>query len=275
MDRIHIQRVLDYIEKHLKEDLDNLTLAKVAGYSEYHFLRKFRKNIGLTPADYIRKRRISEIVCRIGEKDCAISDIAFEYGFNSKENFTRAFKKEHSILPTEFKSADCSLRLFRPFTFDRNELQTAVSLMVLEDFTLIAYVFEDDFPPNCWNRYNTERRNAKLSGGKASEDFGAMVWDTEKSCLRYFIGIRSEDAAGDLSDTVRLDISGGIYAVFETEASSQHEFVNTVRRTWKWIYSEWLPENGYVRAEGFEFERYFEDGKKYTEKIYIPIKKEQ
>ena len=63
MDRTHMQRVLDYIEVHLKDDrqgvLDNATLADLAGYSEFHFLRIFRELVGLTPADYIRKRRIS------------------------------------------------------------------------------------------------------------------------------------------------------------------------------------------------------------------------
>ena len=119
-----IRCVLNYIEEHLKDDhqgvLDNATLAKLAGYSEFHFLRLFRTVVHLTPADYIRKRRLSEIVHCIGNSNRPLSDIAFEYGFNSKENFTRAFKKEHGILPTEFRSAGCSLRLYehRECTYD-------------------------------------------------------------------------------------------------------------------------------------------------------------
>ena len=77
-----IRKVLNYIEEHLKDDrqgvLDNATLAQVAGYSEFHFLRIFRETVRLTPADYIRKRRISEIVKRIGDGCRPISDIAFE-----------------------------------------------------------------------------------------------------------------------------------------------------------------------------------------------------
>lgn len=124
MEHTQIKFVIDYIEDHLKEELDNKTLAQVSGYSEYHFIRVFRKHVHLTPADYIRKRRISEIVRRIGEKKRTMSDIAFEYGFNSKENFTRGFKKEYNILPTEWKTANCSLRLFMPFSFEPFNLQT-------------------------------------------------------------------------------------------------------------------------------------------------------
>ena len=60
-----IQRVLDYIEDNLQYNLTNTELANIAGYSEYHFLRIFRNIVHLTPADYIRKRRIAEIVRRM------------------------------------------------------------------------------------------------------------------------------------------------------------------------------------------------------------------
>lgn len=63
-----IQTAIDYIEENLKNDLSNVQIAESAGYSEYHFLRVFRESVGLTPADYIRKRRISEIV-RCMEED--------------------------------------------------------------------------------------------------------------------------------------------------------------------------------------------------------------
>lgn len=54
----------------------------------------------------------------------------------------------------------------------------------------------------------------------------------------------------------------------------QHNFVSTIRETWSWIYRDWLPNSGYIRADGFELESYIEVSKKYVEQIYIPIKKE-
>ena len=91
MERTQVKLALDYIESHLKDEIDNKTLAQITGYSEYHFIRLFRKFVSLTPANYIRKRRISEIVRRIGEISQPMSDVAFEYGFNSnlqKYNFS-------------------------------------------------------------------------------------------------------------------------------------------------------------------------------------------
>lgn len=279
MDRTHMQKVLDYIEAHLKDDrqgvLDNVTLAGLAGYSEYHFLRVFHRLVGLTPADYIRKRRISEIVRRIGEGNRPMSDIAFEYGFNSKENFTRAFKKEHGILPTEFRAVQCSLRLYAPFEWDVAEPSPEVSIAYLADFSLVAYPCDEDFPPLFWNKYNAEQRSKRLSGGAVARDFGAMVWNRETKRLNYYIGIPVCEAKGNLEETVRLEITGGLYAVFDTPPVTQHDFVSTIRRTWDWIYGVWMPSSGYCRANGFELESYMESSREYSERIYVPIKKEK
>lgn len=273
MEQTHIQRVIDYIEAHLKDELDNKLLAKIAGYSEFHFLRLFRDTVRLTPADYIRKRRISEIVRRIGTESRPMSDIAFEYGFNSKENFTRAFKKEHKILPTEFKTANCSLRLFQPFEFDKAELRPDISISYLKGFAVIAYPCDEDLPASFWNKYNAEKRSLRLSGGEITEDFGVMRWNPEKGRLDYYIGICAEKANGDISETVRLDIADGLYAVFDTPPASQHDFVSVIRRTWDWIYGDWLPNSGYRRGDGFEMESYVEESRKYSERIYVPLER--
>ena len=273
----HIQHVLEYIESHLADDsaLDNTTLASIAGYSKFHFLRIFREVVKFTPADYIRKRRITEIAKHICEDDTYIADLAFKYGFNSKENFTRAFKNEHNILPTEFKSANCSLRLFEPFDFNAEFELPSVSICYLHGFSLVAYPFDNDFAPHCWNTYNAESLSAKLSGGKTVEDYGAMRWNREKKKLDYSIGIDARQAVGNIENTVTLDISGGLYAVFETASSSQHRFVDTIRKTWDWIGNCWLPQNGYKRRNAFELERYIESSRTYSETIFIPIEKEK
>lgn len=276
MKETRIKIAIDYIEKHLKDDtmLTISELSRISGYSDFHFLRAFKGCVGLTPADYIRKRRISEIVKRIGE-DKYISEIAFEYGFNSKENFTRAFKNEHNILPTEFKSANCSLRLFEPFNFNIEFELPSVSMCYLGGFSLVAYPFDDDFAPHCWNTYNAERLSVKLSGGKTVEDYGAMRWNREKKKLDYYIGIESRNAVENTTNAVTLDISGGLYAVFETVPSSQHQFVDTIRKTWDWIGNCWLPQNGYKKRNDFELERYVESSRAYSETIFIPIEKEK
>ena len=60
-----VKSVLEYIEENLTEPFSMEELAKVAGYSKYHFIRVFTEVTGFTPADYIRKRRLSDLAGKI------------------------------------------------------------------------------------------------------------------------------------------------------------------------------------------------------------------
>jgi len=269
----HIENALEYIEANLKTDMNLADLARAAGYSKYHFLRVFEEVTHLTPVDYIRKRRLSEIACEMDISDRPISDIAFKYGFNSKENFTRAFKTEHHILPTEYKAAGNSLKLYDRFRLDITPFKVIPKIITLSDFTLICYASDEDYTPNFWNKYNSKKLSYRLSGGKTVADYGVCWWSNEKKRLDYFIGIRADDASGDITGTAQLKIPAGLYAVFATPPASHFDFVNTVHRTWNYIFHCWMPQSGYRCAAGYEyqFEIYIEASRTYSEDIYIPI----
>lgn len=272
----HIERSLTYIESNLKAEFSLYDLAKATGYSEYHFLRVFKQVTKLTPADYIRKRRLSEIAREIGETSRPISDIAFEYGFNSKENFTRAFKAEHNCLPTEYKSSGNSLKLFSRFQLAATSFEIAPEIVQQEGFMLTVYPASPDTEgavPKFWNLYNCKKLSLRLSSGKIVADYGVSYWNNKKMMLEYFIGIKTGHATGDVAGTIQIEIPSGLYAVFTTPPSSHFDFVNTVHRTWQFINDVWLPQGQYTRAGEYEFETYVESSRKYSEDIYIPVAK--
>ena len=274
-----VMRLIDHIESHLTDDrdgvLDTAALADLAGYSPFHFIRLFRAAIGLTPADYIRKRRISEIVSRIGREDRPLSDIAFAFGFNSKENFTRAFRREHRISPSDYRRSGSSLRLYPPFSPEERKIRPEASLGFRDELTVVAYPYREKTPPHAWNLYNAERRSLRLSGGTPVEDVGVMKRDPGTGELSYWIGIPEKFAKGDLTGTVRVTIPGGLYAFFRTPEAGRDDFVAAIRYTWEYIRDVWLPQNGYRRKEGCECEIYAEWSRTYRETICIPIEKEE
>jgi AraC family transcriptional regulator len=270
----HIEHALEYIEDNLKTELSLADLAKAAGYSQYHFLRVFKQVIWLTPSDYIRKRRLSEIAREIDESGRHISDIAFEYGFNSKENFTRAFKAEHSCLPTEYKSAGNSLKLFDRFRLDLPPFEVTPKIVpTMDGFWLTVYTNSEDSAPKFWNLYNCKKLSARLSGGKTVADYGVCVWNNEKNCLDYVIGIRTDKATGETAGTKQLEIPGGLYLMVPTPPTSHFDFVNTIHRTWNYILNVWLPQSDYVFIGGPQYEKYVEASRTYSEDIYIPVGK--
>ncbi len=278
MYRESIEKVITLIESELKSDktgiLDNASLSRVAGYSEYHFLRIFKSIVGITPADYIRKRRISEIVRVMCVSDRPISDIAFEYGFNSKENFTRAFVSEHGILPTNFRNADCSLRLYSRFSFEKTQNLPAATIGYISGFVVTAYPFLGLSPNRAWNKYNASGCSRKLTDVNNAVDYGVMCWNAETKSLDYYIGVKSELVKSADENTVDLFITSGVYAVFDTPPATQHTFAEIIGETWNYIYRVWMPESGFKRANGYEFECYTEQSKLYTERICVPIEKE-
>lgn len=269
----YIAKAVEYIEENLKNEIDLSACAKACGYSQYHFLRIFKELTGLTPVDYIRKRRISEIAKLICDNEEYISEIAFAYGFNSKENFIRAFKAEHNILPKEYKLSKNSLKLYEPLNFEVMPFKIEPEIINIEAFSLTVYESDEEYPPNFWNKYNAKKLSLKLSGGRICEDFGVNIWNKEKNRLNYYIGVCTDEAKGDLSDTLKIYINGGKYAVFQTPQSSHAGFVNNIHCTWDYINKVWLPDSEYERTGGYEFESYIEQSRAFSEKIYIPIRR--
>ena len=269
--REHIARAVDFIEENLCEDIDLAAYADAAGYSVYHFVRVFKEVIRLTPADYLRKRRLSEIAKRMHAGGESLADMAFRYGFNSKENFTRAFKSEHGIAPSEFRSAANSLKLYERAPFERKPLCLAPEMTTIEAFTLTGYASDEPSPPMFWNKYNARKWSLRLSGGAVVADYGVSYWNEEEKRQAYFIGIRSERAQGDVSDASKLCLPGGLYAVFSTPPTTHADFVNTIHRTWRYIEGTWLPQSGYRRACVPMFETYVEASRTFSERIYIPV----
>lgn len=267
----HIQKAIDFIEENLKYDINLSDCAKAAGYSLYHFLRIFKEVTKLTPADYIRKRRLTEIIKNMDDSN-NVSDIAFEYGFNSKENFIRAFKAEHHILPTEHKSVKNSLKLYEKLNLDIKPFYIVPEIIQIEPFSLTVYKSDEEYPPHFWNRYNCRKLSKKLTGGKVCCDFGVSEYNGK---LNYYIGVRTEDAKGDTSGTTNITIPGGMYAVFTTPQSNTYNFVDSIHRTWQFIEDVWLPNSDYIRGNTPDFEVYNEESRSFQEKIFIPIIKKR
>ena len=78
-----INRVIDYIEANLEDELSLRSLAKVANFSAYHFHRIFKGIVGETLNQFIQRRRIEKAASMlIGNPAKPITDIAFDCGFS-------------------------------------------------------------------------------------------------------------------------------------------------------------------------------------------------
>ena len=118
-----VQRMQDYIEKHLIETITLADLARVSLFSPWHSYRIFKEYTQLTPAEYIRRLRLSKSALRLRDETCKIIDVAFDLGFGSADGYTRAFFREFGCTPREYASAPVPLSLFIPYGVKFRELR--------------------------------------------------------------------------------------------------------------------------------------------------------
>lgn len=107
-----LQNAINYMEDNITEDVDYDKIAEVACSSRFYFQRIFQIVCGYTIGEYIRSRRLSLAAEELYNKNVKVIDIAFKYGYNSCESFSRAFTKFHGISPSQVKSGNSNLKSF-------------------------------------------------------------------------------------------------------------------------------------------------------------------
>lgn len=102
-----INKVLQYIEEHLDEELSLSHIADVAFYSPYHLHRLFRAITNETLNSYITRKRIERAaILLVHHKELNIADIAKKCGFINDSTFTRTFKKIYNQSPSAFRNTN-------------------------------------------------------------------------------------------------------------------------------------------------------------------------
>ena len=110
-----VQRMQDYIETHLTDEITMADLAGAALFSPWYSYRLFKMLTGITPSDYIRRLRLSESAKKLKNEDVKISDIAFEIGFGSVDGYQRAFVREFGCNPKEYAKNPVPITRFIPY----------------------------------------------------------------------------------------------------------------------------------------------------------------
>ena len=110
-----VQRMQDYIGTHLEEKITMADLARAALFSPWYSYRLFRQYTGMTPAEYIRRLRLSKSAMRLKKTDCRVIDVAYEGGFDSVDGFGRAFFREFGCSPGEYVRTKVPITLFIPY----------------------------------------------------------------------------------------------------------------------------------------------------------------
>lgn len=99
---ITVSKILQYISANIHRDIKLKELCKICGYNEQYFIRLFKKNVGISPHQYIISFRLKESMKLLKGTD-SINLIALHVGFPDSKSFCRSFKAKFGISPNKFR----------------------------------------------------------------------------------------------------------------------------------------------------------------------------
>jgi AraC family transcriptional regulator len=97
------QRVLDYFDAFIDQQLCLAEISNLLGMSQYHFARLFKKSIGIPPAQYFMKRRLKKTAHLLATTNSDLGVIAAQTGFTDQSHFCRTFRQHFSVTPRKYR----------------------------------------------------------------------------------------------------------------------------------------------------------------------------
>ncbi len=102
-----IEDVMQYIREHINEPLDREVLAAIAGFSIPHFHRVFTAHVGESAISYVRRLRLERAGRKLRMGAVDITEVALAAGYDTHAAFSKAFKQQFGLSPSEFRQLGC------------------------------------------------------------------------------------------------------------------------------------------------------------------------
>ena len=283
-----LKRAINYMEKHLLDDIGADEVAEEVYMSPFYFQKGFKIMTGYSIGEYIRNRRLYMAALDIISNKVKIIDLAYKYGYDNPESFTKAFSRFHGVSPKQLKEDTRKIKTFLPLKIivsirGGNDMDYTIEKMDM--IKVIGYdrnfsyetsyteipKFWDEFWKNCTDDKNNEEVKKVIEECMIGE-FGICIEDVPGNKeFRYMIAGKYN--GGNVPEGMKIfEIPEIKWAKFKCRGPlpGALQSVNTK------IFIEWLPGNpDYEIAMGMNIEWYSNEDCKafdYESEIWIPVK---
>lgn len=290
-----LQKTIEYVEKHLLEDISAQDVAANVYLSPLYLQRGFQILTGMTISEYIRNRRLYQAALEIGTTDAKIIDIAMKYGYDTPESFTKAFTRFHGNTPMKLRREHSPAKPFLPMKINimiMGGTQMDFTVSPMPSFKLIGFErtfsYENGYAeiPKFWDEICAKYAMISKMSGKAQTlceqamidncigEYGLCIDDcSDEKHFRYLIA--GKYTGGDIPEGMTLyDVPQFEWAKFKCVGPipTALQSLNTQ------IFKEWLPNNpDYEIAAGINIEWYScerdQNAADYESGIWLPVKR--
>lgn len=98
-----IKDVLNYIQVNIGKKISMESLVDISCMSKDHLIRIFKKEIYMTPVNYIMKKKIEKAQLKLITENTEVKEIAYQLGFENQGYFNRVFKKFTGLTPLAYR----------------------------------------------------------------------------------------------------------------------------------------------------------------------------
>ena len=281
-----LRQAINYMETHLLEDIGAEEVAAAVHISPVYFQKGFKIMTGLTVGEYIRGRRLYMAALDLLAGDCPVIELAYRYGYDTPESFTKAFSRFHGVSPSQLRGNSRKIRTFLPLKITiqiqgGNDMDYRVEQM--EAFQIIGFkrefAYDSSFQkiPQFWDEFNAGCSRLPADAAETVErcmigEFGVCLEDMPGTGkFHYIIGGRYDGGAVPEGMEV-VEIPGALWAKFTCTGPLPGSLQSVNER----IFKEWLPGNpDYEFAMDMNIEWYSAGdmlSADYESGIWIPVR---
>jgi AraC family transcriptional regulator len=250
-----LNRLVEFIEDHLAEELDVAGLASSLGTTEYHLRRIFSSLAGMPLSEYVRRRRMAVAAADVlGDGD--LLGIAVRYGYGSTEAFGRAFRSVHGVSPGDVRRHGGPLRTqpqlrFRLTVEGNIPMDTRIAdrpaFRLVGHSARVPLIHEGANPhiqahiaslPDAEHLRLKEMSDTDPSGLlQVTADVDPDA--TEGTELTYLHGVAVTETTSVPTDLDVIEVPTGTWAVFRAAGP----YPAALQSTWAATATDWFPSN--------------------------------
>lgn len=234
-----------FIESFLTEPLTLEVIAEHCRASPFHLTRAFAARRGMPLMRYVWRRRLSSAAVALANTDQSVLDIALDAGYASHEAFSRAFKAEFDLTPTQVRAQGATSGLSlttRPLeTTSMPRILSTPVIVTSAERAFVGLSVPYDMQtrsqiPAQWAAYN--REGVTPDGAIPNAWYGVChSFSPEGEGFEYLCGVEVTGAPSVAVGHTVVRAPAGRWA---SAASKAH--VSDMGRAWSELYEEWLPE---------------------------------